>query len=96
MDVLVERIAEAEDEADGAETGVGWRIGAALDQLLPDHPQQDLQDRRHCRRIGLEEVAQAFRQRQDPLAHRQRRKDMISGEHRKRGVAVLGASLGRS
>ena len=31
MDVLVERIAEAVDEADGAETGVGRRIGAALE-----------------------------------------------------------------
>lgn len=31
----------------------------------------------HRRRMSLEEVAQPFRQRQDPLAYRQRRKDMI-------------------
>jgi len=53
MDVLVERIAEPMDEADGAETGVRRCIGAALDQFLLYHPQQDLQDRRHRRRIGL-------------------------------------------
>ena len=45
MDVLVECIAEAMDEADGAKTGVPGRIGAALEQFLPDHPQQDMQNR---------------------------------------------------
>ena len=42
--MLVERIAEPVDETNGAETGVRRRIGVALDQFLPDHPQQDLQD----------------------------------------------------
>ena len=53
MDVLVERIAEPMDEADGAETGVRRCIWAAFEQFLLYHPQQDLQDRRHRRRIGL-------------------------------------------
>ena len=57
MDVLVECIAEPMDETDGAEMGVLGCIGAALEQFLADHPQQNLQDRCHRRRIGLEEVA---------------------------------------
>ncbi len=63
MDVFVECIAEPVDETDGAKTGVPGCIGAAREQFLPDHPQQDLQDRCHYRRIGLEEVAETFRQR---------------------------------
>ena len=70
MDVLVECIAEPMDENDGAKTGVLGCIGAALDQFLPNHPQQDMHNRTHRDRIGLEEIAQAFRQRQYPLAHR--------------------------
>ena len=70
VDMLVERIAEAMDETDGAKTGVLGCIGAALDQFLLNHPQQDMQNRAHRDRIGLEEIAQAFRQRQHPLAHR--------------------------
>ena len=62
VDMLVERIAEAMDETDGAKTGVLGCIGAALDQFLPDHPQQDMQNRTDRRRIVLEKIAQPFRQ----------------------------------
>ena len=70
VNMLVERIAEAMDETDGAEPGVPGCIGAALEQFLPDHPQQDMQNGTHRDRIGLEEVAQAFWQLQHPLAGR--------------------------
>ena len=77
VDMFVERIAETVDETDGAEMGVPWCIGATFDQLLLNHPQQDVQNRTDRRRIRLEEVTQTFRQRQHPLAHRQGRKHMI-------------------
>ncbi len=70
VDMLIERIAEAMDKTDGAETGILGCVRAALDQFLPDHPQQDMQNGTHRDRIGLEEVAQAFWQLQHPLAGR--------------------------
>ncbi len=49
MDVLVERITEAMDETDGAETGVLGCIRATFDQRLLNHPQQEMQNRTHRR-----------------------------------------------
>ena len=62
VDMFVERIAETVDEADSAETGVPGCIRATFDQLLLNHPQQDVQNRTHRRRIRLEEITQTFRQ----------------------------------
>ena len=62
VDMFVERITETVDETDGTETGIPGCIRATFDQLLPDHPQQDVQNRTHRRWIRLEEVTQTFRQ----------------------------------
>ena len=78
MNALIERITEAMDETDDAETGVLACIRTTFDQRLANHLQQDMQHRTRRHRIGLEKVAQPFRQRQDPLAYRQRREDMMN------------------
>jgi len=53
------------------------RAAAALAQPRLDDPQQDMQDRAERLGIALQKVAQALRDRQHPLAYRQRREDLV-------------------
>jgi hypothetical protein len=76
MDVPVEGGTEAVDEAHRPEAGL--RAGAvALAQMGIDDSQQDVQDDGNGLGLALQVPAQALRHRQDPLAHGQRREDVI-------------------
>jgi hypothetical protein len=57
--------------------------GGAFAQHLLDHTQEDRQYCRDCTPVVSQEIAQPLRQRSYPLAHRQRREDMIDPMRRR-------------
>jgi len=76
VNVAVEGGTEAVDEAHRPEACVRTRA-AALDQMRLDDTQKDSQDSAKGLRLALQVPAQPFGHREDPLAHRQRREDVI-------------------
>ena len=81
----IQRAAEALHKAHRAQPPA--RAAAALAQPRLDDPQQDVQHRTERLGIALQEVAQALRHRQHPLAHRQRREDLVNQMRRRLGHA---------
>ena len=71
----IQRAAEALHKAHRAQPPA--RAAAALTQPRLDDAQQDVQHRAERLGIALQEVAQALRDRQHPLTHRQRREDLV-------------------
>jgi len=77
MEVLVERRAEAVYEAHRPPSCLRGGSGNSLAQDLLDHAQEDRQYGCDRSPVVPKEITQPLGQRQHPLAHRQRREDMI-------------------
>ena len=86
MHMAVEGRPETMDEAHRPEACVRTRA-AALDQMRLDDTQKDSQDSAEGLRLALQVPAQPFWHREDPLAHRQRRDDVIDQMRRGFGHA---------
>ncbi len=78
VEVGVQRRTESVQERDGAELGLGRGARTALAEEGPDRPQEDAEHPSGERGIAGQEGPQPLRQREDPLAHRQRRQDLVA------------------
>jgi len=78
--MLVERRAETVDEAHRPQSCPFSAARGMIAQSLLDNAQKNVQNRRHAPAILAQKVPQALGQRQNPLAHRKRRKHMIDQE----------------
>ena len=91
VEVGIEAGAETVDEGHRTEVRRGACTGAVRLQVLLHHAQEQAQGSTLEIGVAVQEVAQPLGHRQDPLAHRQRRQDVIGemrrGRHHAPGIA---------